>query len=276
MPASMRGGIRFDNMVNLGYSFTPSLAMSAKQFNKLDVDIRSFREPLKRSIQRVIAPSIGQNFISNGRPEGWAPYASDTADMKARDPKSKFGPEDMLRRSGLLWKTMQQYNIWTVTQTQAAILSLPDKIWYGALHQAGFGMSAASVTPAKEGSLFLSPSELKAAGGAAKVSIPARPFAMFQNQDIDKVQEIFADWLQERVDARLAGYKIVHGTVRAKLCLTLPVQKLSPVPSSISSRRRSSRSAFRSCTMVTRRYLTRRQLFVSRLGTRHVTTKVHL
>jgi phage gpG-like protein len=136
----MKGGIRFDNMVNLGFSFTPSLALSAKQFDKLGVDIRSFREPLKRSIQKVIAPSIGQNFLSNGRPEGWAPYADGTAEMKARDPKNKYGPDDMLRRSGLLWKTMQQYNIWTVTQTQAAILDLPDKIWYGALHQAGFGM----------------------------------------------------------------------------------------------------------------------------------------
>ena len=213
MPAAMRGGIRFDNMVNLGFDFQPSLALSARQFDKLDVDIRSFREPLKRSIQRVIAPSIGQNFIAHGRPEGWVPYADATVEMKMRDPKNKFGPEDILRRSGLLWKTMQQYNIWTVTQTQAAILSLPSKIWYGGLHQAGFGVTAAHVQPAK--GMFLSPEELRASA-ANKVSIPARPFAMFQNQDLDRVQEVFADWLQERVDARLAGYKIVHGVVRRK------------------------------------------------------------
>jgi len=276
MPASMKGGIRFDNMVNLGFSFTPSLALSAKQFDKLGVDIRSFREPLKRSIQKVIAPSIGQNFLSNGRPEGWAPYADGTAEMKARDPKNKYGPDDMLRRSGLLWKTMQQYNIWTVTQTQAAILDLPDKIWYGALHQAGFGMPAASA-PAKASKMvaFLSPEEIRAAGGAASSGIPARPFAMFQTQDIDKVQEVFADWLAERVAARLAGYRIVHGTVRAKLCHSPPALKLSPLPSSMSSRRRSFRWVSTSCTTVTRRYLTRRQLFVFRLGTRRVSMKVH-
>jgi len=196
MPPVMRNGLRFDNMVNLGFSFTPSMAMSAKAFEKFGIDIRSFRVPLKRSIQQVIAPSIGKNFTSNGRPDGWVPYAADTAAMKARDPKNKFGSGDLLRRSGLLWKTMQQYNIWTVTTTQAAILDLPEKIWYGALHQAGYGMSAAAIKPAK--GLFLSPGELKAMGGAAKVSIPARPFAMFQVQDLDRVQEVFYKWLEER------------------------------------------------------------------------------
>jgi len=275
MPASMKGGIRFDNMVNLGYSFTPSLAMSAKQFNKLDVDIRSFREPLKRSIQRVIAPSIGQNFVSNGRPDGWVPYADDTVTMKMSDPKNKFGPENMLRRSGLLWKTMQQYNIWTVTRTQAAILDLPSKVWYGALHQGGFGVRASDVKPAKEGSMFLSPQELHDMGARAKVQIPARPFAMFQTRDIDKVQEVFADWLQERVDARLAGYKVVHGTVRAKLCLPLPVQRLSPVLSSTSSLHRRFHLVLLIRSTATRRSYLVHQRFVSHLETRRATTKVH-
>lgn len=209
MPPIIRNGIRFDNMVDVGYSFKPTMAMSARMFNTLEADVRSFRVPLKRSIQQVISPSIGQNFISHGRPEAWQPYADATVQMKANDPKNKYGPEDILRRSGLLWKTMQQFNIWTVTEKQAAILQLPQKIWYGALHQAGFGMSAAAVTPAK--GLFLSPEELKAMGGAASVSIPARPFVMFQNVDIDQIQEVFADWIQERVNARLAGIPIKHG-----------------------------------------------------------------
>jgi phage gpG-like protein len=185
------------------------MAMSAKAFSTLDADIRSFREPLKRSIQQVIAPSIGQNFVSHGRPEAWHPYAEATINMKANDPKNKFGPDDILRRSGLLWKTMQQFNIWTVTTTQAAILQLPEKIWYGALHQAGFGISAADVTPSK--GAFLSPDELRNLGGAGTINIPARPFVMFQTQDIDRIQEVFANWLQERVDARLAGIPIKHG-----------------------------------------------------------------
>lgn len=190
-------------MVNLGYSFSPTMAMSAKAFDKLGLDIRSFRVPLKRAIQQVIAPSIGQNFVANGRPDAWMPYSDSTVQMKMNDPKNRFGEGDMLRRSGLLWKTMQQYNIWTVTQTQAAILQLPQKVWYGAIHQAGFGQSAAEVAPAR-GGMFLSPAELKAMGGGAKVRIPARPFVMFQSQDIDRIQEIFADWVLERASSNLA------------------------------------------------------------------------
>lgn len=257
MVASMKNGLRFDNMVDLGFDFKPSLAMSARQFDKMGVDIRSFREPLKRSIQRVISPSIGQNFISNGRPEGWVPYADATVDMKMHDPKNKFGPEDMLRRSGLLWKTMQQLNIWTITQTQAAILTLPNKIWYGGIHQSGFGMQSSSVTAGAGGvgalkGAILSPEQLRSAGAAASVNIPARPFAMFQTQDLDRVQEVFADWLEERVNARLAGYKIVHGTVRAKLCHSPLVPKLSLTRSFRSYRRRCHRLVLLSCTTVTR------------------------
>jgi phage gpG-like protein len=198
-------GLRIDNLVDLGFTFKPSLAMSAKAFNKMDLDIRSYRVPLKRAIQRVLAPSIGQNFIANGRPDVWVPYSDQTVQMKMNDPKNRFGEGDMLRRSGLLWKTMQQYNIWTVTQNQAAILNLPDKVWYGAVHQAGYGMRASSVTQGSGGGgLFMSPKEIRAAGGSAKVFIPARPFALFQSEDIDKVQEIFADWVLERASANLA------------------------------------------------------------------------
>lgn len=195
------GGLRLDSLVNLGFEFKPTLAMSAKAFDILDLDIRSFRVPLKRSIQQVAAPSIGKNFTSHGRPEAWQPYAEDTVTMKMNDPKNKYGPEDLLRRSGLLWKTMQQLNVWTITTNQAAILALPDKIWYGGLHQAGYGISAAAVTPAK--GMFASPEELSAMGGAGKVRIPARPFAMFQTEDLDKIQEVFATWMMERATARL-------------------------------------------------------------------------
>jgi len=72
---------------------------------------------------------------------------------------------------------MQQYNIWTVTEVQAAILSLPDKIWYGNLHQAGTRSGAAN--------------------------IPARQFAMLQSEDMDAIQIEFEIWLNERIIATL-------------------------------------------------------------------------
>jgi phage gpG-like protein len=198
MPPAYRGALRFDNLIDLNFSFKPTMAMSAKQFDKLGMDIRSFRVPLKRSIQRVIAPSFDKNFRANGRPETWQPYAEDTIRMKARDPKNKYGPENILRRSGLLWRTMQQYNIWTVTTTQAAILDLPSKIWYGVMHQGGYGVSA------RAPGHFASPAELKQLGGRGKVSIPARPFALFQDpKDLDDIQEVFGRWIEERATYNL-------------------------------------------------------------------------
>src|SRR6202012_892431 len=179
----------------LQFDFKPTLALSARNFDTLDIDIRSFKEPLKRSIQQVIAPSIGQNFLSNGRPDGWTPLSADTEVVKAQDPNTSFPVDSILRRTGLLWKTMQQYNIWTVTQTQAAILSLPDKIWYGNIHQAGFGNKASSFADP----LHINLDELSKAEN--RVYIPARPFAMLQDEDLDKIQDVFSTWLNERVIA---------------------------------------------------------------------------
>jgi phage gpG-like protein len=178
------------------------MAMSAKAFDKLGLDIRSFRVPLKRSIQQVIAPSIGKNFIAHGRPEAWTPYAADTVKVKMKDPRNKYGPEDILRRSGLLWRTMQQYNIWTVTTTQAAILDLPSKIWYGVLHQGGYGQTGSAMF-AQLGGRFATPEEIKASGGKMLVYIPARPFALFQEKDLDDIQEVFGRWIEERASADL-------------------------------------------------------------------------
>jgi phage gpG-like protein len=193
--------VRVDSMIDLKVSFKPTIAMSARAFNTLDVDVRSFREPLKRSIQRVIAPSIGANFRSSGRPERWTPLSDATLQIKAADPKTKYPVEDPLMRSGLLYRTMQQYNIWTVTQDQAAILDLPEKIWYGKIHQAGYGQAtAAGASGTADEFMAMMQSVI---GGGYKAYAPARPFAMVQTEDLDRIQVIFDEWLAERIAARL-------------------------------------------------------------------------
>lgn len=195
-------GVRVDSLVDIGYEFKPTLAMSAKAFDTLDLDIRSFREPLKRSIQRVVAPSIQKNFLAGGRPEGWQPLSQATLQIKANDPRTRYPVEDPLLRSGLLYKTMGQYNIWSVTQTQAAILNLPDKIWYGKLHQSGYGQATASAAGATSAEGFKAMMEA-VIGGGMKAWAPARPFAMIQEQDLDAIQAEFEIWMNERVIARL-------------------------------------------------------------------------
>jgi phage gpG-like protein len=207
MPAySLANGLKVASLFNMGYEFTPSLGLKAAQFDTLEIDVRSFREPLKRSIQRVIAPSIGKNFIASGRPTSWTPLSEMTLPVKARS-NPRFPVEDPLLRSGLLFKTMQQLNIWTISTTEASIQALPDKIFYGGIHQAGTAMqttAAAASGGTAEG--FMSMMDAVIAAGSSSErgqNIPARPFAMIQTVDLDAIQAEWEIWLNERIIARL-------------------------------------------------------------------------
>lgn len=207
MPAyKLPNGVKVGSLMDLGYEFKPSLAFNAKAFDKLDLDIRSFREPLKRSIQQVISPSIGRNFIVGGRP-GWSPLSDATLPVKA-NAASRFPVSDPLLRSGLLMKTMQQLNIWTITTTEASIQSLPNKIFYGGIHQAGTGTEQTAAQASggtAEGFQRMMEGVLSGGVGTGRGhNIPARPFAMIQTSDLDGIQDVFTTWLNERITAALS------------------------------------------------------------------------
>jgi hypothetical protein len=150
----------------------PGFAILAADVDKLGIDIRSFRVPLKRAIQQVVAPSLGENFLAGGRPDSWVPLTDATIQIKQEE-GSTYPPEQILMRTGLLFTTIQQLNIWEITTTQASIPALPDKIAYGEAHEFGLGFN------------------------------PERPFIVLQDQDLDKVDKVFEDWLYERALARL-------------------------------------------------------------------------
>lgn len=168
---SGRSGVRIDT--GLQFQFRPSIGLSARNIDKLGINIRSFREPLKRSIQQVIAPSFRKNFQVGGRPQRWRPLAEYTVEERGNS-------KPILVRSGMLMRTMQQFNIWTVDTQKAALLDLPPKIWYGKIHQAGYGARGSG--------------QIKAAG------IPARPFAIIQTADFEKIDRVFVQWLKERME----------------------------------------------------------------------------
>lgn len=163
-------GLRLD--VDLMFDFHPSIGLLAKQVDTFGMNIKSFREPLKRSIQKVLAPSFRANFDAQGRPLRWAPLAEFTVEKRGAS-----GP--ILDRSGLLKRTIQQFNIWSIDSEKAAITNLPQKIWYGKLHQAGYKGT-----------------------GKATFSFPERPFVLIQDpDDYDAIEKVFFDWLQERAIA---------------------------------------------------------------------------
>jgi phage virion morphogenesis protein len=177
-PRTFRSGLRID--LGLQFEFKPSLGITARHIDNLGRGIRSFREPLKRSIQQVLAPSFRKNFEAGGRPEQWEPLSEFAVEM--RDGSER----PILVRSGMLKRTIQQFNIWTVDTEKAAILDLPQKIWYGKIHQGG------AVGRARRG---------------AQTETPARPFVLIQEEDFSKIERVFEIWVAERI-ARSRAFRI--------------------------------------------------------------------
>jgi phage gpG-like protein len=203
---SIRDNITSDMLPKI--TFSPTIGIAASRIDKLGLDIRSFREPLQKSVQLVIAPSIVKNFDVGGRPR-WAPLSEDTLEVRRRFGFSSTAP---LIRTGALRRTMGQLNIWTITPTSAIIGGLPQKVWYGAIHQSGLSRRSMGALTKKHGgdarkafeemadstvSAARSGRKLK---GAKGINIPQRQFVLLQPNDVDAITAVFSAWLQMRID----------------------------------------------------------------------------
>lgn len=188
-------------------SFVPSVGISARKLEQLGIDIRSFREPLKKSVKEVMVPSIRKNFDSGGRPP-WEMLAESTV-LTKRIKGFSAGP---LIRTGMLRKVATQINIWTITEETAMVKALPASTPYGYIHQAGASKSGRQDTSGGP-KLSIADMRRRATGGsqarrkrtAAPVSsggsgaIPARPFIRLQPEDRKDIEQIFLKWFEERV-----------------------------------------------------------------------------
>jgi phage gpG-like protein len=188
-------------------TFLPSIAITAGRIDKLGLDIRSFHEPLKRSVQRVMGPSFQKNFDAGGRPDPWEPLSEATLEIRQR---LGHPSTSILIKTGALRKVMGQLNIWRITRKAAIITDLPPRVWYGAIHQAGYDGGSMSARIKKHGgdasaafrSIIDDQKNAMRTGVPIKsggAGIPARPFVMFQDDDEDEITEIFMEWLQERI-----------------------------------------------------------------------------
>jgi len=209
---SGRSGLRFDRVLYAGWSFHPAPGIVAKDIERLGLDIRSFRVPLVRAIRLVMMPSIRKNFEQGGRPEpGWEPLAEYTIQVRG-------DAWPILVRSGALKRTASSFNVWSITETTASIRQLPTRVWYGNIHQSGYG-SLMDVARRELGAraeprdiqsralqLFLG---ARPGRQQTKTVIPQREFALFQVQDIEAIQEIFADWMEERADRVGRGWNML-------------------------------------------------------------------
>jgi phage gpG-like protein len=182
--------------VKVTLNFEPSVGIMARKIDKLGLDIRSFREPLKESIQKVMIPSIRRNFEAGGRPR-WMGLAPITV-------KKRGSAKPVLIRSGALKRGATTLGIWTIDTEKAMILDLPDNIWYGKVHQAGYGGGEFEEVfhyPQGHHGPAVPTGETIGGDGA----IPARPFIVVQQGDITKINMVFDRWLGRRI--RAAGLK---------------------------------------------------------------------
>ena len=203
----MTGGVT-PNMLPFSATFSPTAVIAAGRIEKLSMDIRSFHEPLLRSVREVMAPSIRENFNTAGRGT-WEPLSAATLQIRAKYNNANTDP---LVWTGNLRRVASQINIWTITQFSAMIRDLPANVWYGKIHQAGYEGGGSGRSAAGK-SLF---NIVEDARGAAIVGdkrssvspIPARPFVVFQPEDEDNITHVFLRWMSERVMAAWPGVQV--------------------------------------------------------------------
>lgn len=200
------GGLRFDRDIEVGWKISPSIGLVAKDIDKMGLAITSFKEPLTRAIVTVMIPSFRKNFEQSGRPK-WKKLAPYTLQVKGQ-----LGISDgdkPLHRTGALKRAATMLRIWDIGNTSATIRKLPEDVWYGAIHQSGYGgfgvfvaQAKKSLGPRASGADVLNLAfklNDAARGGKGKVAgaaaIPQRQFIMYQEDDIDDIQDVFYEWL---------------------------------------------------------------------------------
>lgn len=177
--------------VRVDLNFEPSVGILARKVDKLGLSIKSFKEPLKQSVQDVMIPSIRRNFDAGGRPK-WDPLQQNTIITKGGDARP-------LIRSGALRRQMGYLKIWNISSESAMITDLPESVWYGRVHQAGAGATTTSQLRNTTTGAVTSITE------ADFGSIPARPFVTIQRGDYTKIERIFDRWLARKI--RAAGLR---------------------------------------------------------------------
>jgi phage gpG-like protein len=207
--------LRFDKQIT-SFEFQPSLGIVAKQFSALAAEFHDLRMPLTKSVE-YMGISILENFMSGGRP-AWEPLSSTTLKRREKDGSGSM----ILVRTGSLADVASSPSIWSIGRTSATIKDLPQNVWYGKVHQGGAAGNSYSggnwfkkyQTAARKA---LGPDEdsrevdslafkmfdkrLGSHGPApaGSADIPARPFAVFQDEDIDAIELIFVTWIEEKV-----------------------------------------------------------------------------
>jgi phage gpG-like protein len=188
LQASVRNGISFQT------DFIPPLTIVAAHINSLGAKVESFEDPLRKAIKEVVIPSIQTNFDVGGRPK-WPPLSDGTIEIRGR--LGAGISSSILVLTGALKKTMGEEGIWNVTSDTAELPGFPPNVWYGIIHNSGFDGKGGGQSAKGKSFQWI----VKNASKDMPVSpIPARPFAVLQPEDEAKIEDIFMEWLGEKIE----------------------------------------------------------------------------
>ena len=196
-------GLRFEgHITGVSFDFDPSIAIVAKDIDHLGAQFEDFREVLALAVRKVMIPSFEKNFADEGRPSSWAPLAAYIVKVRGT-------AHPILNQSGALKDAATSFEIWSFNATTATIRSLPGDVWYGYLHQAGFGGFGNRINQArtklgkgaKEKDVRALAFKLSESGSkrGQSINIPARPFILLQEEDEGDIADIFYVWLGVKV-----------------------------------------------------------------------------
>lgn len=156
-------------MYSMTFTLIPTAPVMMAKFDLAAAGIKSLREPLKNSIQQVIAPSIRERFDVGG--PGWEPLSESRLMQK----EAQGLPEDTLIAHGTLRRVAGQLSIWKIEggygsgEAQAYVTGLPGAE-YGVIHDAG------------------------------GERMPQREFLYVAPEDEDKIEEVFDKFIAERLN----------------------------------------------------------------------------
>lgn len=152
--------------------FSPPLGAIIDALTQIDRDLSNMRTPLTDSVKKVVIPSIDANFEAGGRPP-WQPLSPETLERRAREGTG----ERLLQVTGAMRQAATQFSRWDVGTEEAQISNWPaNQLIKVAVHNDGTDRAGPNRTN----------------------HIPARPFLLLQDEDADKITEIFLDWVELR------------------------------------------------------------------------------
>jgi phage gpG-like protein len=201
MPASratLGFGLPGDFGTSIDIDFVPPVSLLIADVLRLGVRLRTFREPLEKAVREVVIPSFKRTWEAEGRPEPWHELSPYTIARKTGESMSietagfsggsgapilvstpiqrERGQHKSEGRGGALKVRATSFKIWTFTK-DSAYVSGAGIFFYGPIHQLG----------------------------ASSARIPARPFLILQDEDLDKIEKVFLDWEERKLLEFSAG-----------------------------------------------------------------------